>query len=78
MGLMADRQTKAARRQVHELLDPIWESGLMTRSEAYVLLAERMGIPPWEEVHVGWMDLQQCVLAADCIREMSLAVQFGA
>jgi hypothetical protein len=78
MGIMADRQTKAARRQMHELLDPIWESGLMSRSEAYALLAERMGVPPWEEVHVAWMSLQQCAVAAECIRELSLAVQFGA
>jgi hypothetical protein len=77
LGRMADRATKNARTQVHQLLDPLWQEGPLSRDEAYALLAERMNVPPWEEVHVGEMTLEECARAADCLRELSLAVQFG-
>jgi hypothetical protein len=78
LGKMADRAVKTARQYVHGLLDPLWQSGQMTRGQAYARLAERMGIPPWESVHVGTMDLAQCTLAAECLREMAMAEDFGA
>jgi hypothetical protein len=76
-GLMADRAVRAARQQVHRLLDPLWQSGRMTRDQAYNLLAEAMRVPPWETVHVGSMDMAQCARAAEALRGLSMVDDFG-
>jgi hypothetical protein len=78
LGRMADRATKNARAQVHALLDPLWQSGRMTREQAYWRLAELMGVPPWEQVHVGQMTMAECARAAECLRPLSLVEDFGA
>lgn len=55
-----------ARIRAHQLLDVNWRFGGMSRSEAYRLLAERMGLPPaW--CHIGMFDEKQCAQAIDIL-----------
>lgn len=55
LGIMADDNLKALKKEAHELFDPLWKSGQMTRSEAYSWLANKLSIPA-RECHIGWFD----------------------
>lgn len=57
----ADEDTRRARMDAHEALDRLWggPGAVMTRSEAYALLAERMGLPV-ERCHISRFDAAQC------------------
>ena len=43
----------------HAAFDPLWKSGQMSRSKAYSLLAQKMGLPK-SETHIGMFDVEQC------------------
>lgn len=53
------RELSARRIMAHQAFDPIWQSGEMTRSEAYQWLAKEMGLSP-ERCHMEQMDVAQC------------------
>lgn len=48
-----------ARQAAHRAFDPLWQSGKMSRSDAYTELARRMGIPK-EQAHMLLFDQAQC------------------
>lgn len=77
LGTMADAATRKARSAVHALLDPMWQSGGMTRNEAYARLAQLMGLPPKKAIHIGNMALEDCHLAAERLRETLMVEDFG-
>src|SRR5690606_34253549 len=52
---MVDDRTIQARRGAHDAFDPIWRSGLITRKEAYKLLAKEMGLT-LDACHMSLMD----------------------
>jgi hypothetical protein len=65
---LVDRQLAARRIMAHNAFDPIWESGEMTRSEAYAWLAEQLGIPK-KRCHMEQMDVAMCDRVIDiCTR----------
>ena len=64
LGTLARRPLRDARKQAKALFNPFWESGRMTRGEAYASLAKAMGIPELE-CHFGWFDEAQCQQAID-------------
>lgn len=47
------------RIECHRAFDPLWEFGVMSRSEVYRRLARAMNIPQ-EECHFGMFDIQRC------------------
>lgn len=48
-----------ARQAAHRAFDPQWQSGKMTRHQAYVELARRLGIPV-HKAHMQLFDLATC------------------
>lgn len=48
-------ETHAARSRAHAVFDPLWQSRLMTRKEAYKRLAEKMGMSR-RKCHIALMD----------------------
>ena len=44
LGCIAPRGLKLARHYIHQLLDPLWQYGTMTRSQAYMMLEGRFGV----------------------------------
>jgi hypothetical protein len=48
-----------ARVRAHAAFDPKWQSGLMTRSEAYTWLALQLGVPR-AECHMLRFDIETC------------------
>ena len=54
MGRLANAYTRTLKSKAHAAFDPIWQSGYMTRSEAYVWLQKLTGLTA-DECHMGWM-----------------------
>ena len=59
LGRLANAELRAAKMSVHQLFDPMWRDGAMTRRQAYKWLANRMGIRV-DDCHVGEFDVKQC------------------
>lgn len=59
LGELADRETRQARMDAHDAFDPLWQSGRMSRGEAYLWLQEQLGLTPGE-CHIGRFTVEQC------------------
>lgn len=59
LGTLADAQLRSARGYVHEIFDPIWKTGALSRKEAYAQLATRMGIDK-RDCHIAMFDVEMC------------------
>jgi hypothetical protein len=59
LGTLADIATREARMQAKDAFNPLWQSGGMTRSDAYSWLAAQLGIAVGE-CHIGWFDIAAC------------------
>ena len=62
MGRLANAELRKIRQRVHAQFDPMWQSGRMTRSEAYQWLAGAMRIST-DNCHVGMFNVEQCQTA---------------
>lgn len=56
----ADAETRQLRHRCHELFDPLWREGRMTRRAAYAHLRGLMKLPK-ERCHIGMFDKEQCL-----------------
>jgi hypothetical protein len=54
-----NKEVYAARCRAHAAFDPIWQSGEMVRSEAYVWLAEQLGVRVYK-AHIKRMGIAEC------------------
>ena len=52
---LVDAETHQARQYAHRVFDGLWQSGLVSRSHAYALLAQELGIDP-SDCHMKLMD----------------------
>lgn len=59
LGRLANAELRKAKMAAHAAFDPLWKSGQMSRSKAYALLAQKMGLPK-SETHIGMFDVEQC------------------
>jgi hypothetical protein len=53
------QRLRAARCRAHNAFDPIWQSGEMKRSEAYVWLGKQLGVRTYK-AHIKRMDEAMC------------------
>jgi len=58
-GRLANKQLRYWKIAAHEAFDPIWQTKLMKRNEAYKWLAECMGLDQ-KKTHIGMFDVEQC------------------
>lgn len=61
LGTLADAPTREARKRAKAAFNPLWQSGAMTRTEAYSWLASRLGVAV-AACHIGWFDVAMCQL----------------
>lgn len=52
---LVDEATHIARKRAHQAFDPLWKDGHMSRTEAYYVLREMMGLSE-KECHMKVMD----------------------
>jgi pyruvate formate-lyase activating enzyme-like uncharacterized protein len=70
LGTLAGVDLRMHRMEAHKVFDRLWRSKKYTRSEAYNLLADTMGIDS-DECHIGMFDHPQC----DKVIEMTKLIQ---
>lgn len=74
LGSLANKATRAARKQAKAVFAPKWEGGEMSKDEAYAWLASKLGIADVHHCHVGWFDIETCNRVVDiCIQERKAA-----
>lgn len=60
LGTLANETLRAARKRAHEVFDALWKNdGPMSRTEAYVWLANTLGVDP-QKCHIAMFDEAQC------------------
>ena len=57
--------------RAHQVFDQIWESGELTRADAYEWLQFVMGLIP-DECHIGLFSVPQCAEVERHVRELNL------
>ncbi len=67
LGRLANAELRAAKQSVHRILDPMWKSGAMKRSEAYALLADVLKRAP-RDCHIGMFDVKTCEAAVAALQ----------
>ncbi len=67
LGRLANAELRKAKMKAHAAFDPWWKNGIMTRHEAYAMLAEKMGLEP-KDAHIGMFDVEQCETVAASLR----------
>jgi hypothetical protein len=60
LGTLADAETRKWRRKAHEAFDPLWQSGRMTRREAYQRLRVLSDMSA-HDAHISRMTAAQCM-----------------
>lgn len=66
LGTLADAETRRARHLCKAVFNPMWQSGRVTRRQAYEWLAAALGLSV-AECHIGWFDAAQCRRAIEAI-----------
>ena len=72
LGVMASRRTRKLRVKAHKAFDPIWQTELLTRTEAYEWLAAQHGVE-FDDCHIGMMtdrQLEQTIMLAQSYRSI--------
>lgn len=64
LGTLATAVLREARKRAKNVFNPLWETGLMSRSEAYAALAQELGLGV-QACHFGWFDAEQCRRASE-------------
>lgn len=58
-GRLANARLRTLRQEAHKQFDPIWQSGLVSRRDAYKWLANMLRIDV-EDCHIGTFDIKMC------------------
>jgi hypothetical protein len=65
LGVIPTKAITQIRKQIHTLLDPIWQEGVMTRNAVYARMTQAVGKP----YHTAQIDsieyAEQCLAAAE-------------
>ena len=59
LGRLANEELRLAKNQAHQVFDRLWQENLVSRHEAYRILAEELAINP-DYAHIGMLDVAQC------------------
>lgn len=64
LGTLADEPTRVARKVCKPAFEKLWQSGRMSRTDAYAWLAGKLGLTA-AQCHWGMFDIQTCHRARD-------------
>ena len=69
LGELADLELRRARWELHRLFDKLWRSKKIYRTQAYAVLAVKIGVKK-RDCHFSTLNKKQCELAKKKIIEM--------
>ncbi|MCT8345123.1 DUF3268 family zinc-finger domain-containing protein [Photorhabdus kleinii] len=75
LGTLADKATRNARLSSKRYFEEIWQSGKLSRTDAYKWLAKRLGINKCE-CHFGWFDIDTCYRAKEICKQKILRCNY--
>lgn len=68
VGRLANAELRAAKVAAHKAFDPLWRSGVLSKTDAYNWLAFKMRLPV-EKCQFGFFTVEQCMaVVAVCLR----------
>lgn len=67
LGTLAKKGLRLLRSRVHKEFDPLWNTGTMSRSKAYALLATLMDLSI-NRCHIAMFSEEKCQLALSVLR----------
>ena len=67
LGTLANAELRALRMKVHIVFDPFWRSKVMTRKQAYIILAKGLKIP-LTKCHIANFDINRCKKVLEILR----------
>lgn len=67
LGFMAGLETRHARYEAHQVFDPMWKRGPMSKDQAYQWMAKALFIP-YERAHIGMLSKEQCEVLIQAVR----------
>lgn len=67
-GRLANAELRKLKMEAHAAFDPLWKTGRMSRSDAYGILADRLGIK-MSKCHIGFFDEAQCRRVVEICKE---------
>lgn len=70
LGRLANAELRIAKMKAHAAFDPMWKAGDITRSQAYVWLADKLGLTT-RQCHIGMFDLDQCKQVVQICNEVN-------
>lgn len=68
LGTMANRATRQARVAAHMEFDTLWQTGFLSRSQAYRWLRKHFRLTK-EECHIGSFDEKMCARVIVAVRD---------
>lgn len=68
LGTPADKELRQLRIKVHNVVDKLWKSEYLTRSEVYEMLSRKFKISK-ENCHIGMFNKKQCEDVIDFLAE---------
>lgn len=72
MGNIANAQMLEARRHLHAVIDPIWQSGVMTKQELYRAIAKYLGKKQYHTHEIKTInECNQAYLAATLVKKLA-------
>lgn len=74
LGTLATPAIREARKRAKSLFNPLWNSGRMSRDEAYAWLAAQLALP-LAECHFGMFDESRCRAAIVAIAQRSFSLE---
>lgn len=63
LGNIPSPEIRKARRHIHRILDPLWESGRYKRSQLYAMISEACGLKNYHTAHLRTLEECRCVYA---------------
>jgi hypothetical protein len=72
LGTLADAPTREARKRAKAAFNPLWQTRLMTRKEAYAWLAKMLGLASVDVCHIGWFDVATCDRVVEAVKRKYL------
>jgi len=70
LGSLANAETRKARLRLHFIFDSIWKKGVMSRKNAYKMLADKLGIKKKVDCHIGLFDINTCIKAEEILTNL--------
>ena len=71
LGVIPTQELKAARQEIHRIIDPIWKSGRVPRAKLYGMIAHVIGVKEYHTADIRSIDEANNVLRV--VKELQVA-----